>query len=302
MFQLSDNNYYSPEANRAFMSCSQYEDFLSCEARAMAKIHDRWKDEDTQAFLVGKYFHTHFEGEEAFKEFCQANFDDIFKTRTRTDRKTKEVTIEVVGKYAPFEQADRMIEAAENDPVIKRYIDAPGENEKIMTGQMFGRIPWRIRLDKYITDPCRTIIDWKTVANIREAKYNEKLGQRASFVENYSYVMRAAVYTEIEKQFSDSKGLAPFYLVCLSKEDPPDKEFIEMLHPDRFAGELEIIAEDMVRIQAIKDGLIRPRRCGHCAYCRSTKIIKEPLPYWKLEPGHSDPLEEDDVTYTESQG
>lgn len=31
--QLTSENYYSLEADREYMSCSQFEDFLSCEDR-----------------------------------------------------------------------------------------------------------------------------------------------------------------------------------------------------------------------------------------------------------------------------
>lgn len=36
--KLSQNNYYSVEADSQYFSVSQYKDFMKCEAMAMAKI------------------------------------------------------------------------------------------------------------------------------------------------------------------------------------------------------------------------------------------------------------------------
>ena len=62
---LTRDNYYTPEADQEYFSCSQYQSFCECEAKAMAKIEGRWQDEPTEALLVGNYFHTYFEGPEA---------------------------------------------------------------------------------------------------------------------------------------------------------------------------------------------------------------------------------------------
>ena len=170
------------------MSCSQYQGWCECEAKQLAKLEGRWVDEPKEAFLVGNYFHTHFEGPEAHEQFCQENFDKIFKTKT-----TKAQGTVITGKYAPFEQADKMIEVAERDPLIKSLVDMPGENEKIMSGVLFG-VPWRIRVDKYVPDG-RLVIDYKTVANINELKWSDALHEKVTFIDAYGYMMRAAVYT-----------------------------------------------------------------------------------------------------------
>ncbi|WP_164914423.1 PD-(D/E)XK nuclease-like domain-containing protein [Aminipila luticellarii] len=285
--KLTRDNYYTNEADKEYLSCSQYDAFMECEAKALASLQGRFQRKESEAFLVGNYFHTHFEGEEAHQQFCQEHFGDIYKTKT-----TKARGLEVVGKYAPFELADKMIATAEKDPAIKRLIDMPGENEKIITGKLFGVYPWKIRLDKYIPDT-RMIIDWKTVANIWETAWNPEYGKRVTFVENYGYLMRAAVYMEIEKQFT-GKNVDPYFiLVCLSKQDPPDKEIVCLNHRQRLDLELDKLYERIGHIQRIKSGEIKPKRCGVCDYCRGTKRITGAIEYFKLEPGHRDPRVED---------
>ncbi len=282
---LTTDNYYTKEADMSYMSCSQYESFMDCEAKAMAKLQGRFKEEPSQAFLVGNYFHTYLESPEAHQAFLQANFDQIFKTKT-----VKGETV-ITGKFAPFVKADEMLAVAESDPAIKKFIDMPGENEKIMTGNLFG-VPWRIRIDKYIPET-RLIIDWKTVANIWELQWNNEAWAKVSFVENFKYLFRAAAYMEVEKQNTGAKHDPMFILVCISKQDPPDKEIISLNNRQRSDMELEKISENIIHIQRLKHGEIKPKRCGYCEYCRATKKIKGVIEYFKLEPGNRDPREDD---------
>lgn len=286
LFELTADNYYSQEADQAYLSCSQYDDFMDCEAAALAKIQGRYTPKKTDAFIVGNYFHSYMEGAEAHRAFCEEHFDEIYKTKT-----VKGETV-ITGKYAPFVVADRMIKCAEDDPVIKGLMDAPGEVEKVMTGKLFGIYPWKIRLDKYFPDR-RLIIDWKTVANIHELTWNSAYGQKVSFVENFGYLRRAAVYSEIEKQYTGKATNPMFSLVCISKQEVPDKEIINLYNNQRQAVEIEDLHETVHRIQEIKDGKRLPLRCGHCEYCRATKRLKGMLDYWELESGNHRPREED---------
>lgn len=289
--ELTRDNYYTPEADREYMSCSQYQSFCECEAKAMAKLEGRWADPDKEAFLVGNYFHTFFEGPEAHEQFIQENFDKIFKTKVIKGKKGEPDQTVVTGKYAPYEQADKMIEVAQNDPLIKSLIDLPGENEKIMTGELWG-VPWRIRLDKYVPDG-RMIIDWKTVANISELKWSEAMREKVTFIDAYGYMMRAAVYTEIEKQSAHSAEDAPFIIVAISKQDPPDKEALYLNHRQRYDYELEQIKKRLGMIQMIKARRVKPKRCGCCDYCRATKVLTAIRPYYTLMPDFREEKEDD---------
>lgn len=276
---LTTDNYYSDEANRDYLSCSQFEDFLACEAAAAAKYEGRYRPKDSKAFAVGKYFHSFFESPEAFTQYITENESTIYQKNGK--------------KRADYIQADQMLEAAQEDSFIRRLIDLPGENEKIMTGKLFGRYPWKIRLDKYVPDNPRLIIDWKTVGSINERMWSDEDHSRVNFVEAFRYLFRAAVYIEIEKQFTGKETDPAFWLVCISKEDPPDKAVIALngTSRQRFDIELEKVKEKIWRIQEIKDGRILPKRCGKCAYCRATKTVDHVMHYWELDPENAPELE-----------
>lgn len=285
--KLTAENYYTPEADREYMSCSQYQDFLSCEARALAKLQGRYIPEPSEALIVGNYFHTAMESEESHMSFIREHFSDIFKTKV--DKNTGELI--PTGMYAPYVKADEMIAVCYSDPLIKSLIDMPGENEVIMTGELFG-MPWKIRLDKYMPDK-RLIIDWKTTADINKTEYNPILGERESFVESLGYMMRAAVYTEIEKQYTGKDADANFVIVAISKQDPPDKAALLLNHRQRYDWELEQIEKNMMNIRRIKSGELKPRRCGMCDYCRKTKVLKKIIPYYVLNPKFKEEREEE---------
>lgn len=296
MIQLNDDNYYSVEADREYMSCSQYQDFLNCEAAAMARLEGRYVPPETEALIVGNYFHSAMENEEAHNSFCESHFDDIYKSKV--DRKSGEII--VTGKYAPFEKADKMLATMKNDEYISSIISLPGENEKIMTGEIFG-IPWKIKLDKYCPEQ-RLIIDYKTTADIYKSEYNPETGERECFVEFLGYMMRAAIYSEIEKQNTGCENDPKFLIIAISKQDPPDKGVYLLNHRQRYDYELEVVKKNLAHIFDVKSKRIKPRRCGRCEYCRSTKRIKKTLPYYVLKPGYMETREDeyDDIFRSEN--
>lgn len=294
--ELTRDNYYSAEADWEYMSCSQYQAWNECEAKEMAKLQGRWTDDESTAFLVGNYFHTYFESPEAHEQFCNDNFDKIFKTKTIKGKNGAPDTVQITGKYAEFEQADKMISVAVADPLIKSLLELPGENEKIMTGKIWG-VPWRIRLDKYV-ETGRMIIDYKTCANITELKWSEALREKVTFIDAYGYMMRAAVYSEIERQNAHSEDDPHFLIIAISKQKYPDKEVLRLNHRQRYDYELERIKKRLPMIQAIKEGRVKPKRCGVCDYCRATKQLFAIKPYYSLMPDFREEREDDFVDGT----
>lgn len=286
MFGLTRDNYYSREADMEYMSCSQYQGWRECEAKQLAKLQGRWEDEPSEAFLVGNYFHTYFEGPEAHAQFIEENENSIFLNQTEA-----EAAAGIRRLRAPYAQADKMITVAEADPLIHSLIVLPGENELIMSGELFG-VPWRVRDDKYVREG-RMIIDWKTCANITELKWSDELHEKVTFIDAYGYMMRAAVYSEIEKQFAHEKTDPNFIIVAISKQDYPDKGVFLLNHRVRYDYELGEIKKRLPYIMAVKNGSMKPKRCGVCDYCRATKKLYEIRPYYTLMPEFREAREDD---------
>ncbi len=239
---LTNENYYSSEANQAFMSVSSYKTFQKCEAMAMAEIRGEWTRPQTTALLVGSYIDSWFEG--TLDEFCKAHPEIYTKT----------------GKLkADFLQAEELIEFVKRDPMFMRYM--AGKKQVIITAELFGT-PWKIKIDSYHPDK---IVDLKVMRSMERI-----MGK--SFVEHWGYDLQMAIYSAVE-----GRDLAT-YLAVVTKQDPPDKEIISVPRWRRVEL-LEDVERKMPHILAVKRGEIPPMRCGVCEYCRATKMLTEPIDF-----------------------
>lgn len=259
--ELNKDNYYSVEADRFYMSVSQYKNFKKCEAAAMAKLNEGYEEPKSDALLFGSYVHSWLDG--TIEQFKEEN-PDLFSSRGATKGQLK----------SEFRLADEMIKVLESDPMVVMALR--GEHEVIMTGELFGA-PWKIRMDVYNPQHGR-FADLKTVKSIYEKHWHN--GYYTSFVEAYGYITQMAVYTEIESQNRDGDWLENF-IVAVSKQDPPDKAIITV---DQVSLNLELeeIQTKMERIKAVKSGIEKPESCGKCEYCRRNKMITNVLDYREL--------------------
>ena len=239
---LTNENYYSPEANQEYMSVSQYKDFQKCEAMALASLRGEWERPMTTALLVGSYIDAWFEG--TLEEFCRAH-PEIFKKNGSLK--------------ADFIQAEEIIAFLQKDPTFMRYM--AGKKQIILTSEMFGT-KWKIKIDSYHPDK---IVDLKVMRSMERI-----MGK--SFVEHWGYDLQMAIYAAVE-----GRDIAT-YLAVVTKQEPPDKEIISVPRWRRMEL-LEEVEKEMPRILAIKSGKHPPRRCGVCEYCRATKMLTEPIDF-----------------------
>lgn len=258
-FVLTQENYYSAEADQRYMSVHQYLDFVGhmgvvgCEARAMAKLNGEWHDETTTAMLVGSYVDSYFEG--TLEKFVEEHLECFTKTKPYSLK-------------APFKQAEKMIARCEQDDYFMSTL--AGEKQVIMTAYLFG-CEWKIKMDSYL--PGRAIVDLKTSADIHKAWKVQDYGY-ASFVEYWGYTLQLAVYQKIV-EINTGKQL-PCYISVVTKEDCPDIEVIGIPQSllDHALNEIEM---NMPTVLMVKSGDVEPVRCEHCDYCKSTKVLTGPI-------------------------
>lgn len=239
---LTNENYYSSEANQEYFSVSQFKDFRKCEAMALASIRGEWVRPQTTALLVGSYIDSWFEG--TLDEFKAAH-PEIYK---------KDGSLK-----ADFVQAEELIAYVKRDPMFMRYMS--GKKQVILTGELFGA-KWKIKMDSYHNDK---IVDLKVMRSMERI-----MGK--SFVEHWGYDLQMAIYAAIE-----GRDLAT-YLAAVTKQDPPDKEIISIPRWRRVEL-LDEVERCMPRLIAVKSGDIPPMRCGVCEYCRATKMLTEPIDF-----------------------
>lgn len=249
---LTNDNYYTAEANMEYMSVSQYKSFLECQERTMAELRGEYKRPTSTALLVGSYVDAWLEG--TLDEFCESH-PEIYNSRSK----------EKVLK-SDFLVADQVIEAIKNDETLLQYFD--GDKQTIMTADIFG-VPWKIKMDVY--NPFDGFItDLKVMKSLNETYWDKALRRRVGFIENYKYNFQMCIYAMVEKEYTGRKGYLDTYIAALSKESPPDK----MVYTG-FIQDMDMVKRHINHFlpyfENVKRGFIDPSACGECEYCRSTK-------------------------------
>ena len=263
---LTPENYYSVEANTAYVSVSQYKDFngttgkLGCEFSALAKMRGEIQEEVTTPLLVGSYVDAYFEG--TLPTFV-AQHPEIISSRGKTAGELK----------SEYRQAEIMIERAIKDEVFMKYM--AGEKQVIMTGWIEG-VPVKIKIDS--CDGYR-LTDLKTVRSITETFYAKDLWQRLNFCEWWGYDLQGAVYREIYRQ--NTGDMLPFYICAISKDKsgtiPHPRIKVIEIPPGKMDEKLTEVKGQITKIQALKDGDYEPLRCEVCDYCADTEVLDGPV-------------------------
>lgn len=252
--KLTEDNYFSVKASTEYFSVSQFKQFLECPAAAMAQIRGEWERPMTKALLEGSYVDAHFSG--TMDRFLMSH-NEVLNSRTGQLK-------------AEYTKARAAIEAAEGDPFFMEFLE--GEKQVIMTGELFG-LKWKCKIDALQDD---RIVDFKYMRDMRSVFHK---GERKTFIDAYSYDIQGYVYQQIVEQ-NIGKRL-PFYLAVMTKEDPSDRDIIEI--PQWKLNSCGEIVKYYAPVFArIKAGEVEADRCGKCAYCRATKKLEKVTKYEDL--------------------
>lgn len=236
MLNLTEENYYTPEANKDFWSVSQYKSFCQCEASAMAQLRGEYQPPITKALLVGSYVDRYFEGTiEQFKK----EHPEIF-TKSKYNKRLK----------AEYRQANMIIDRIESNRDFNKFLS--GEKQKILTAEIFG-VPWKIKMDSFIEGKC--IVDLKVV-------------QKTDSLPYWGYDLQGAVYQAVAE--ANGYGHLPFYLAVVTKEKVSDMNIIQ-IEQSFLDMRLKEIEENLPHLIAVKNGEVEPERCECCDYCKLTR-------------------------------
>ena len=250
--KLTEKNYYGEKANLAYMSVSQFKDFLKCPAMAMAKLKGEYAPEKSRALLLGSYVDEMLTGDEdSQNKFIVENYDELFKRGG--------------SPYADVAQAQETIARVKKQPLMMHYLS--GKHQVIMTGEIEG-VPFKIKMDSF--DPEEYITDLKYMASLRSPNLFTPM------VEYWGYDLQAACYQEIVYQ--NTGKMLPFYFDVATKEKPAHLA-VGQISQWNIDKAMEIVRANIVHFQKVKTGEIPAERCEDygCDYCTSTKIITEAI-------------------------
>lgn len=255
---LTNDNYFSTDANKSYWSVSSFKAFDRCEACGLASVRGQYEREETDALLIGSYVDAYFSGE--MDEFVGKHSDKMFKRNGEL--------------YAKYEQANRLVNTIECQPLMMEFLE--GEKQVIRTGSLFG-VDWKIKMDVFNGD---RIVDLKCVKDF-EPIYKEGFG-KLSWIEFWGYDIQGAIYQKIEQISSHRAESLPFYIVAVTKEKTPDIAVIRL--PQHVLDTaLKIVESKIDRFDLVKMGEIEPNRCGKCEWCKQTKVLTEPTIYEGIE-------------------
>lgn len=230
---LTEQNYYGQEASQQFFSVSQYKDFMKCEAMAMAKIRGEYQQPVTKALLVGSFVDSYFEG--TLKQFMEKN-PELF---TRKNELKSE-----------FCKANEIIGRVKADPLFMQFMS--GEKQRIMVFTLFG-VPWKMKMDSYLPGTC--ITDLKIVANFKNLPL-------------WRYDLQGAVYQAGVEAVTGER--LPFYLAVATKERVPDLDIFQ-IPQNTLNHAMDEIGFNIEHFAEVKAGVVPPKYCGKCDYCKSIK-------------------------------
>lgn len=262
MLKLTNENYFSQEANREYLSVSQYKDFVgtlgktACEAQAIAKLNGEWETEKTTALLVGSYVDAHFEGS---LDLFKAQNPDIF---------TQKGTLK-----AEYKKAEEIINRIERDDMFMKYMS--GEKQVIMIGEIAGA-KFKIKIDSYL--PNLAIVDLKCMKDLTETFWVRDFGYM-DFIQYWGYDIQGAVYQEVVYQNTGKR--LPFYIAVADKTKEPNIEII-YIDDNHLRQKLLEVEANTPKILRLKNGEIEPIRCGTCDYCKHTKVLTKPIHFSEL--------------------
>lgn len=270
-FVLSEENYYSEQANLDYMSVSQFKDFAGtlmhagCEETACKKLHNMIPNIKTESLLVGSYVDAFYEGTlDAFKD---ENRDDIC-TKTSIKAFEKSHDVNSLQLLAPFKQAENIIRKTTQDALFSEYMS--GEKQVIMSAELFG-IPWKIKMDSY--HPGDKIVDLKVMKSM-DPMWSDKNHMKSDFIRYWGYDIQGAVYQKIVELVTGQK--LPFFIACATKEKVTNIEIIQ-IDQEYLDDALEFVKQNIDHVIDVKTGKVAPAPCGTCYWCRSAKTLTNPI-------------------------
>ena len=264
--KINEGNYYNTEINMAYVSVSQYKSFMGtpdtepCEALALAEAKGEYtRPSHSTSLLIGSYVDAALTGDlEVFK----LEHPEIYSSRGSTKGELK----------SDFKQAQEMIDRARRDETFMQFLE--GNHQVIQTGEIEG-VPFKIKIDNvaYLNGKPVAIVDLKTVKKMYEGMWVKDSGENITWVEKWNYDLQGACYQYIYEQNTGLK--LPFYIAAISK----DKDSDGVAHPRlkiiqipqfKLDERLAEVKANIWKVQALKNGEIKPIHCKKCDYCADT--------------------------------
>lgn len=254
MFNLTYDNYFSVEADKYYMSVSQYKNFQKCSAKAMNDLNFDI-NEHKESFIEGELFEALTIGD---KDLFFAQHPELISSQGPTKGQLKT-------------NYKKVLKAAEkfNEQEFFKEIINGSKKQVILTGVING-IKIKGKLDLLNLER-KLIPDIKCMANFND-EWDKKEKCYKPWYYTYDYVLQLAVYQELVRQnFGVECNVC---LLAATKEETPDIS-APAFNNKLLNIELEEFSNNIIYYDKIKKGLEPVVRCECCDFCKQTKIINK---------------------------
>lgn len=254
--KLTEQNYFSKEADLEYMSVSQFKLFEECEAKALATIKGQEDSISKDAFLEGQFFEALVAGDKDL--FMAKHHEELISSRGTTKGELKANFKDVLNAANKF-----------NEQKFFRDIIDKCEKQIILTGEIEG-IKVKCALDLF-DRKTNSIYDIKCMSDFKD-QWSKKDKMYIPWYYQYNYDLQLAVYKEIVRQnFGEPKEVG---LIAATKEKTPD---IDALSFDLVLlnMELDYFKSKIKHYDNIKKGIETPVACTLCSYCKEHKVINK---------------------------
>lgn len=252
---LTPETYFSVEADREYMSVSQFKAFRVCQSKALYNI-EQPDATFKESFLQGSLFEALVAGD---SKLFMAQHPEMISSRGTTAGQLKS-------------EFQRVVKAAEKFNSQKFFRDIINKCEKqiILTGEICG-VPVKCCLDLFDRETF-SIYDIKCMKDFSE-QWSKEEKKYIPWYYTWGYVLQLAVYREIVKQnfHTEPKEIA---LLAATKEEIPDIQAIKF-DAELLDIELEDFRHDIRLYDDIKKGKTKATPCNCCSYCKTIKEIHE---------------------------
>lgn len=262
---LTEQNYYSDTANKQYLSVSQIHDFIGsvaipgCEAKALAKLNGEYREEPSDALLLGSLVDVMLTGtEEEYRQFVEAH-PELYSSRGKTAGQL----------LAKFSLAETMVDRVKRDAFFMKTLS--GDHQVILTGKLFGQ-DIKCKIDSLLPT---AIVDLKTTADIGKRFYDPELKRSVNFIQAFDYVLQGAVYQALVEQNTGKR--LPFFISAVDKHADAPGLVVAQIDQESMDARLQEVEPYISRIVALKNGEEMPERCENCTYCRMTKRLTAPV-------------------------
>lgn len=284
--ELTEDNYFSLPADNGYLSSHQYQNFVSCPAKEIARLKGEYVDGEKRCYVIGRYIDTALTTPGKYRRYVQRDRKLLYKKpavaacKTWTEKREiawdfKNNPIEDFFKQNPevylsqdkladITLADKMILSARKDPVFMDILS--GQTQMILTGELDG-MPMKGIPDS-INAPLERFTDLKSSRDFGTL-YVPELGKRVPWYEAWKYWTQMSIYQELILQNYGVK-LTPV-IAGISKKDPPGRQIVVFEDQDRLDRELEKVMDLIPSIKLWKSGKVEPPMCGRfdeCDWCR----------------------------------